>query len=89
MKKGQGSVAIVGIVVVVLIILVGVGFLYRNTWFGPVMVEGRTIIEKNTNSTTFINQTIVERDNPTITNVNNNVNNNVTIVNQQQASNTT
>lgn len=82
MKKGQGSVAIVGIVVIVLIILVGIGFYYRDRLWGPVVVEARTVIEKN-NTTIVHEPTIIREEGDTTIQ---NVNTNVTVVNSQQSS---
>ena len=95
MKRGQGSVAIVAILVVFVILLVGTAVYYRNEIFGPKIVnavtEKETIRENNVyNSTTVINNnnnspdTVVINNPPDNVYINNppaNVENNININN--------
>ena len=58
MRRGQGSVAIVAILVVFVLVLSGVVFYFRNDLFGPTIVNAKETIREKTvireNSTTII-----------------------------------
>ena len=88
MKKGQGSVAIVAILVIFVLVLAGVTFFYRDKLFGPAIVTAfpyskETIRESNTTIIRESNTTILddEPDTIVITNPGPNVQNNVYVNN--------
>ena len=85
MNKGQGSVAIVAILVVFVIVLGAISYYYRHDIFGPTIVNANPIIEKQTireNTTT-----VIQDNNPDMIVINNpapNVENHVFINNTFQ-----